>query len=197
MRAKASERFTGSRRSCDTESVRRALLPVLALLLVTALPAAASAYDRQITFGITGGWGWAPALEILPNNGPTAGVSASIGFGDAWGVAAYGGWAVHPPFTDSSLAPVHVGLFGVEGLYFFDIISLVPIFGLGVDVLPTFNGTAWGADMAVHLRASLDYLVSREVIVGLDIRPYVLLTNLSLDPVYLTFQLRVSFVFDY
>jgi hypothetical protein len=165
-------------------------------VITTALPAAASAYDRQITLGLTAGWGWAPALEMFPNNGPTAGVSASIGFGDAWGVAAYGGWAVHPPFNGGE--PLHVGLFGVEGLYFFDVLSVVPIFGLGVDVLPTFDGlAAWGADFAVHLRASLDYLVSREVIVGLDIRPYVLLTNLSLDPVYLTFQLRVSFVFDY
>ena len=178
------------------------MLPVLALVITTALPAAASAYDRQITFGITGGWGWAPALEMFPNNGPTAGVSGTIGIGDAWGIGAYAGWAVHPPFNGgdpppSSSRALQVGLFGVEGLYFFDILSVVPFFGLGLDVLPTFDDFVWGADFAVHLRASVDYLVSREIIVGLDIRPYVLLTNLSLDPVYLTFQLRVSFVFDY
>ena len=73
----------------------------------------------------------------------------------------------------------------------------MPFFGVGIDLLPTFDGSTLFLDFAAHVRLSVDYVASREVTVGIDIRPYVLLTALSTDPVYLTFQIRLSFLFDY
>lgn len=175
-------------------TVTRAL--PLALALVCALPSLAHAYDRQITLDLAAGWGVAPALEA-PNHGPGGGIGTTIGFEDAWGIGVYAGWHGHPPFNGGEA--YQLGMFGVEGLYYLDILQVVPFFGLGVDVLPSYDHTtdSWRADFAAHLRLSLDYLLSREVIVGVDIRPYVLFTSLSLDPVYITFQARFTYVFDY
>lgn len=180
--------------------MRRAFPAALASLaaLVATLPVEASAYERQVTLDVTAGWGWAPVLDA-PNHGPTGGISTAIGFDDdTWGLGIYGGWAVHPIFTEPTDETFHVGLIGAEALYYFDILQIVPFFGAGVDVLPTFDGTSWAADFAVHLRVSLDYLVSREVAIGVDVRPYLLVTALpDLNPVYLTFQARFSYLFEY
>jgi hypothetical protein len=177
--------------------VRRGLVHSIALLAALAAPAAASAYDRQVSLDVAAGWGVAPALQMVPNHGPYASVGTAIGFDDAWGLGITLGWAVHPPFVNASDAPFHVGVVGVEGLYYLDILQVVPFFGVGIDLLPTIAGDAPGLDFAAHVRVSLDYLVSREVTIGIDVRPYILLTALSVDPVYLTFAARVSFLFDY
>jgi len=166
-----------------------------ALALWGALPCSASAYDHQVTLDVAAGWALAPALKAAPDNGPVAGVGATVGFGDGGGAGAYAQWAVHPPFQGGST--FQTGLFGVEGLYTIDILQIVPILGIGVDALPSSDGSVWRADFAAHLRLSVDYLLSRDVIIGLDVRPYVLLTALDQDPVYVTVMGRVSFPFDY
>ncbi len=175
-------------------TVSRALL--LAASLCVALPSTALAYDHQVTLDAAAGWGVAPAFSAT-DNGPAWALSSTIGFDDTWGLGVYAGWAVHPAFNGGE--PVHFGFAGVEGLYFIDILQVVPYFGLGIDVLPVYDGNTnqWSADFAAHLRASVDYLVSREVAIGVDVRPYVLWTALSTDPVYITFLARVSYVFDY
>jgi hypothetical protein len=170
-------------------------------VLLLAWPSAAHAYERQVTLDLNVGWGWAPALDA-PNHGPTGGIGTAIGFADdAWSLGLYAGWAVHPVEVDPDDEVYQLGLVGAEALYYFDILEIVPFFGAGLDVLPTFDGATWSADFAVHLRASLDYLVSRELALGLDVRPYLLITGLlgdtALNPVYLTFQARLSFLFDY
>lgn len=174
---------------------------IAALAVLVAAPSSAAAYDRQATFGVGVGWGIAPALEMFPNHGPFASVSTTIGFDDTWGLGINLGWAVHPPLTDARQEPFHVGVVGVEALYYFDILAIVPFFGLGIDLLPTFDGSNLFVDFAAHARISLDYLASREVTVGIDVRPYILLTafdtNPVFDPVYITLQARVSFLFDY
>jgi hypothetical protein len=167
-------------------------LPLLVLLV--ASPSTAAAYEQQVSLDLSAGWGVAPVLPA-PNNGPAWALSSAIGFDDTWGLGIYAGWAVHPPFNGGE--SVHVGIFGAEALYYIDILEVVPFFGLGIDVITTFDGNAWGADFAAHLRASVDYLVSREVAIGVDVRPYILFTNLDLDPVYLTFLARVSVLLDY
>ncbi len=161
-----------------------------------AFPSSALAYDHQMTLGAAAGWGVAPTFSA-PDNGPNLALSSTIGFDDTWGMGVYAAWAVHPPFNGGRA--VQVGFAGVEGLYYIDILQVVPFFGVGVDVLPTYDGNTdrWNADFAAHLRASVDYLLSREVVIGLDVRPYVLLTALSTQPVYISFMARVSYVFDY
>ena len=167
------------------------------LALSLAFPGAAAAYEEQVSLDVGVGWGFAPALEMFPNHGPLASVGTTIGFDDTWALAINAAWAVHPPFVDATDAPFQVGQLGVEALYYIDILQLVPFFGAGIDLLPTSDGTQWAVDFAAHLRVSLDYLLSREVTIGVDVRPYILLTALSLDPIYISAQLRVSFLFDY
>ncbi|MBX3270051.1 MAG: hypothetical protein KF729_07300 [Sandaracinaceae bacterium] len=177
--------------------MRRLARGLTALALVAALPASAAAYDRQVSLDVVAGWGLAPALEVAPNHGPSFGVASTIGLDDAWGLGVQLGWAVHPPFANASDPTFHVGVFGVEVLYYLDILAVVPFFGVGVDLLPTVQGDRWAVDFAAHLRVSLDYLASREITIGVDVRPYILWTNLSVDPIYLTFQARLSVLFDY
>ncbi len=167
-----------------------------ALALACLAPTSAHAYDHQLTLDASAGWGVAPALEA-PNHGPSFAIGTTIGFDDAWGLGVYAGWSVHPAFNGGE--PYHLGFAGVEGLYFIDILEVVPFFGVGIDVLPTFDGStnSWGADVAAHLRASVDYLVSRSVAIGLDVRPYVLFSALSTDPFYLTVLARFSYILDY
>lgn len=179
--------------------MRPALLVAVLGALLT--PAHADAYDRQLTLDAALGWGIAPGLEA-PNNGPSFALGTTFGFDDTWGMGVYAAWAVHPPFGADAEAepvdPVQVGILGVEGLYYIDIVQVVPFFGVGVDVMPVYDGRAreWGAEFAAHLRLSLDYLVSRDVVIGLDVRPYLLFTNLTRDPVYLQVLGRFSYVLD-
>lgn len=191
-------------RACHGRRVRRASLGAVTVVLASSLFASeAAAYDDQITLGVTAGWALAPALAPrppsthAPDHGPTAGISATIGFEDTWGIGAYAAWAVHPPFNGGE--PYHFGLAGVEALYYVDILQVVPFFGLGVDVLPSVdeNTDAVSADFAAHARVSIDYLLSREVLIGADVRVYILPTALDLTPVYMTFQVRLSYAIDY
>ncbi len=182
-------------------AVRPPLL-VAALLGVWLASSPAAAYDGQLTLDVGAGWGIAPVLEG-PNHGPSLALGTTVGFDDTWGMGFYAAWAVHPVFDAGEAAepvpdPVQVGIVGIEGLYYIDIIQVVPFFGVGVDVLPIYDGRAreWRAEFAAHLRLSLDYLVSREVIVGLDVRPYLLFTNLTQDPVYIHILARFSYALD-
>jgi len=178
--------------------VARAVQTFAAVLAISvAVPSAAFAYDDQVSLDVGMGWGFAPGLEMFPNHGPLVGVATTIGIDDTWGVAIHGAWALHPPFVDDSDPVFHVGQVGAEALYYIDILQVVPFFGAGIDLLPTSDGTNWSVDFAAHLRLSVDYLASREIAVGIDVRPYILLTALSTDPVYVSVQLRLSVLFDY
>ena len=173
-------------------------LALAASLLASLLgPRSAAAYDRQVTLDLGVGWGFTPALEMLPDHGPVGSLATTIGFDDTWALGIHASWGVHPPLTSSTDPTFHVGVVGVEALYYIDILAVVPFFGLGVDVLPTTDETAWALDFAAHARVSLDYLVSRQITVGLDVRPYVLLTALDIDPVYVTVQVRMSALLEY
>ena len=173
--------------------------PLLALTLgfLFATPRQASAYEQQVSLDLGVGWGFAPMLEMAPNHGPLAAIATTIGFDDTWALGITASWAIHPAFVDSTDPTLQFGQFGAEALYYIDILQVVPFFGAGVDLLPSTDGTAWSLDFAVHLRLSIDYLLSRELTIGVDVRPYVLLTALSTDPVYITAQVRLSFLFDY
>lgn len=189
------------RRPFPLAALTAPLLAISALaVLAAAAPAPVHAYERQVTLDVTLGWGWAPTLDA-PNHGPAAGIGTAIGFdNDAWALGLYAGWAVHPIATEATDETFHVGLAGAEVLYYFDILEIVPFFGAGIDVLPTFDGANWGADFAAHLRISVDYLLSRELAIGVDVRPYLLITDLAsgaLNPIYFTFQARFSYLFEY
>ncbi len=167
-----------------------AALGIALAVAAAGSPGRARAYEDQLTLGL--GLGYAVVVTNgLPPHGALAELSASVGLDDTWTVRANLSYAFHPGHD-----PMHVGLVGAELIYMVDVLEVVPFFGLGVDAIGTLYQGAAGVDAAAHAIVGVDYLAAREWLVGLDIRPYVLLTRLSTDPVYFTASARFSLVFD-
>lgn len=162
----------------------------IALAVAAGCPGRARAYEDQLTLGL--GLGYAAVVtDGLPPHGALAQVSASIGLDDVWTVQASLSYALHP-----GAEPLHVGIVGAELIYVLDVLEVVPFFGLGADAIGTVREGHAGVDAAAHVILGVDYLASRSWLVGLDVRPYVLFTRLSTDPVYITVSARISLVFD-
>jgi len=170
--------------------------PTLALLGFLAAFGAreAHAYEDQATLSLDVGYAAVLANPDLPPHGAMVGLSGTWGLSDAFSIGARLAYAAHP--GDPLL---HVGIAGVEVVYLLDIVTVVPFFGLGTDAILTAADGGAGVDWGLHAVLGLDWLVSREWIVGVDIRPYVLPLSLAdngVDPVYLSVSLRASMVFD-
>ncbi|MEM9189665.1 MAG: hypothetical protein AAGF12_10850, partial [Myxococcota bacterium] len=123
------------------------------------------------------------------------GVGGSIGLGDAWALRANINYAINPASD-----PLHVVLGGLEAVYVLDIARIIPFFGLGVDVIGTVFQSEFGMEFGAHAILGVDYLVDREFLLGLDIRPYILFASAledgRLDPAYLAVQLRAEWRYD-
>ena len=169
---------------------------VLALLAASgALPSGARAYEDQLTLELGVGYAHAFTDGATPGPGVPLSLAASIGLDDVWTVRATLAYALHP-----GEPTMHIGLLGAELLYVVDILEVVPYFGVGVDALTTLSDGALGADFAAHVVVGADWLLSRTAYVGLDVRPYLLVSELfEADvrfPVYLTVLVRAGLVFD-
>jgi hypothetical protein len=165
-----------------------------ALVLTAALPATAFAYEDEVTLSIGTGYAAVLANPDLPTHGARLAVDVGIGLNDAWTLTPRAEWVFHP---SSSL--LHVGIVGLELSYAFDILEVVPWFGLGVDGIGTLRDGSLGVDLAIHAVIGLDWLVTRDWLVGLDVRPYVLPFSLAtngIDPVYLTVGVHVGYGFE-
>ncbi|MCB9614294.1 MAG: hypothetical protein H6722_17800 [Sandaracinus sp.] len=166
----------------------------LAVLGVVALPSTASAYEDEVTLSIGTGYGVVLANPDLPTHGARLAVDVGIGLNDAWTLTPRVEWVFHP-----ASEMLHVGIVGLETTYAFDILEIVPFFGLGLDGIGTLRDGAFGVDLAVHAVVGLDWLVTRDWLVGLDVRAYVLPFSLAtngIDPVYLTVGLHVGYGFE-
>ena len=162
------------------------------LTLVNAAPAAA--YEDQVTLDLDVGGGFVLANGDAPTAGVGFGVGAGFGLGTAWTLRGRISYALHP-----SASSLQVLTAGAEVHYALDILKFVPFFGVGIDGIGTVRDGTFGADVAVHALLGLDWLLSRKIVVGIDIRPYVLpfsLADRGIDPVYLSATLRLSVVFD-
>jgi len=189
--ASDTEREAASAPACQHRAVRPSLV---ALFLVAALPSAAFAYEDEVTFSIGTGYAAVLANPDLPTHGARLAVDVGIGLNDAWTLTPRAEWVFHP---SSSL--LHVGIVGLELSYAFDILEIVPWFGLGVDGIGTLRDGAFGVDLAIHAVIGLDWLVTRDWLIGLDVRPYVLPFSLAtngIDPVYLTIGVHVGYGFE-
>jgi hypothetical protein len=168
---------------------------LLALTAAASAEATALAYEGKISLDFEAGYARVLSGADLPRQGPMLGVASSIGLGDAWALRFRVSYAIHPGGD-----PLHVGVIGVEGIYLIDIVQLVPFFGLGIDAIGTLRAGDFGADPAVHAIVGLDYLVSPRILIGFDVRPYVLPLSINdldgVDPVYLTVNARFGLLFD-
>lgn len=167
----------------------------LATLLTLALPGTrARAYEDQYTLSVDAGYAAVLANPDLPTHGIQVGIGASLGLTAGWSLRGRLAYAAHP-----ASETLHVASVGAEVYYVLDILRFVPFVGIGIDGIGTIQSGAFGADLGLHAVLGLDWLVSRDVLVGLDVRPYVLPFSLAengIDPVYLTVDIRVALVFD-
>lgn len=174
------------------------LAPLAALVLAAGaalLPSRALAYEDELTVDVGVGYAHAFASGAVPSSGVPLALTASVGLNDVWTLRATATYALHP--GDPT---VQIGVLGAELLYIVDILEIVPYFGAGVDALASLSHGELGADFAAHLVLGADYLLSRSAYVGVDLRSYLLVSDLFATnprfPVYLTVLARVGFVFD-
>jgi hypothetical protein len=174
-------------------SAHAALLAVTASL---ALPKVARAYEDRGSVGLELGYGVVVITDTdLPQHGVLGGVEGSIGIWDVLVVRAHAAYAFHPGDD-----PLHVVLFGAELLYLVDIVQVVPFFGLGIDGITTIWTNEVALELGAHLTVGAEYLVSRDIAIGIDVRPHFLpihFTEGRTEPVYITVNARLSYLFDF
>lgn len=172
----------------------RSAVALAAVLASLVLADEARAYEDKLTFGVEGGYGLVAIPSSLPEHGVLLGISSSIGLNDIWSVRAHLDYGYHPAGE-----PLHVLVLGAEILYLLDVVQFVPYFGLGIDGLGTYYEDRAGLELGAHVVLGIDYLLSRDTLIGFDLRPHVLPLSVNrelLEPVYITATLRFSFVFD-
>ena len=170
---------------------------LVACLAAVAWPAPARAYEDQYTLGI--GLGYAHAFpEAAPHPGALAELNASLGLDPIWTARVRVAGAWHP--SENAL---YRGLAGAELLYMIDILELVPSLGVGVDGLLTRvpaaapdGDSALRGDLAANLVLGLDYLLSRDLSLTFEARPFLLVTRVKDEPLYLQLSVGLLWVFD-
>ena len=171
-------------------SLRPRFLPLLAALSCSAPAGVARAYEDQYTLGL--GAGYAQAVSnSLPRHGAQFDVNGSVGLGPVFSLRGRLSYAFHP--ADQ---PLNTGLVGAELLYLIDIVELVPYFGVGLDGVGRARSSNLELDAAAHLVVGIDYLISRKMILGLDLRSHLLFTALDRDPFYVSLIVSASWIFE-
>jgi hypothetical protein len=169
---------------------RARLWPGLWVLLCAAPATTARAYEDALTLGV--GAGYAQAVSSTePSHGALFDLTGSTGLSSAWSVRGRLSYAFYP--DDPGL---HAGWAGAELLYMVDIVALVPYVGAGLDGIGRARHGDLDFDAGAHLVAGLDYLVSRELALGLDARSHLLVTALKRDPLYFAFSLSATWIFE-
>ena len=166
---------------------------VLTALLCLA-PATARAYEDQVALSVDANYAY--AQDGIPMHGAGVGVSAGIGLGDTFTLQFRGGYPAHPHNGDVSTA--HLLSLTAEALYIVDILTWVPFFGAGIDGLLLVHDTTY-ASFEVHGIVGLDYLHSRSLAFGLDVRvgyvPFAM-TRGGFSGLHVQAGLRVSWLFS-
>jgi hypothetical protein len=170
----------------------RAVGTVGLVVFLLAVPRTAAAYEDQLTLGVD--TGYALAAMNGPSHGVAVGLNSSVGLGDMFSLRGRLGYAHHPHGEG-----MHVAAAGAEVIYLIDVLEWVPYFGLGVDGFAFIQGGDHRFDLGFHAVVGIEWLASRDWLIGLDLRPFVLplaFGDAPLDPVYFTATLRFSFIFD-
>ncbi len=166
-----------------------AWLAVATCVLLHAL--SAQAYEGQLSFGPQAGYAVLLADSSLNNHGLALGATGSYGLDDTWTLRANGMYAYHP-----GSEAWHASMLGVEIIYLLDILEWVPFIGIGGEGLVTVIDSDFKLNGAANLIVGLDYMLARDMVIGLDIRPIVVFSSLDELPAYLTATLRFEWLFD-
>jgi hypothetical protein len=126
-----------------------------------------------------------------PEQGLIVDGSVSYGLNTAWSLRGRLSYALNPGDE-----PLHVGVAAAEVLYLIDVVEVVPYFGLGAGALARLRNGDGDVVPAVHAVVGFDYLLSRTVALGVDVRAHLLPTELDSAPVYLAALGTMTFMFN-
>jgi hypothetical protein len=155
--------------------------------------APACAYEDQLSLGVGAGYAYA-ARQGGPHHGAAFDLEASLGLGATWSARGTLGYSLHP--SDNSLSHLQLG---AEVVYQIDVLELVPNIGLGLDVLGSRSHERphdTRVDLGAHPVLGVDWLVRRELVLGLSARPVFVLSHGVHEPLYLTVSLTASWLLD-
>jgi hypothetical protein len=146
---------------------RKAFCLGLALALGLATSGSARAYEDQASLDLALGYTLLLDSNTLPEQGVALDLGGSFGISDIAIVRGLAGYA--PLFDGEGIA--HAGRLRVEALYLVDVLQFVPFFGLGANLLLADDRT----DTLLlrpggHIVLGADYLISRSLTIGLDVR---------------------------
>lgn len=172
--------------------VRR--LPALLLAFACwVTPRAAYAYEDQFGLSVDATYG-----RFVPDarrpDGLLLGVNGSLGLDDTWTARVRLAYGAHFA-TDLAPEALQVGLASAELLYLFDILEWVPYFGFGLDTVSFYDSEGLGVEAGGHVLVGLDWLATRELVIGADIRALTLVSYWEQRPFYLAFSLSVGWLF--
>jgi hypothetical protein len=173
--------------------VSRRLIAVLAGLLAWAASAPASAYEDQAS--IDGEIAYVHAFAKNPGaaNGIGVAAGASLGLTNEFTLRGQFMWAFHRASEPS----VSIAWLSADLVYVIDVLEIVPYFGAGVDAAAQIqSGERVDAEFGLHPAIGFDYLVSRKLALGVQVKPVFLLTALDRLPVYLQAGLTLSYLLD-
>ncbi len=173
--------------------VGRRLSWLFLVLLGWTTPTTALAYEDQVGLGVDVTYG-----RFVPDarrpDGLLLGITGSLGLDDTWTARlrlAYGGHFA----TDAAPETLQLGMASGELLYLFDILEWVPYFGLGADAVTFNDSEGFGVEAGGHFIVGIDWLPTRELVIGADIRAVTLLSYWEQRPFYMAFSLSASWLF--
>jgi len=174
-------------------NVLRGLFALLFGLVCWATASTGHAYEDQFGVAIDATYG-----RVLPDStrpdGALIGLTTSLGLDDTWTTRLRLAYGAHPA-TDDNPETLQVGLGSVELLYLFDILEWVPYFGAGVDVMSLNESDGFSVEPGGHLAAGLDWLPTRDLVFGLDLRALTVVSLLDERPFYLAFTVSAGWLF--
>ena len=170
------------------------LLAGVAWIALFGDPSRALAYEDQA--GLAVGLGYAHMVSERAL-GPGAGLDliGSLGLSSTWSARARASYGLHA--GERGERAQHVGTLGLEVVYLIDVLQLVPFFGWGVDtsmLRPRGGPSRFRA--GVHAVLGVDYLASRRLTFGLDIRGTLWVSSLDVEPGQVAAQLTGGLLFD-
>lgn len=171
----------------------RVVVAVLGSLWAVWSPCApARAYEDQASLDAEVSYAHAVS-DDAPSHGVALGLGASLGLDDVLSLRGQLAWALHPSGNSSR----SVFLVSAELLYLVDIVELVPYFGVGIDGIGGWvEGESVSTDLGLHPILGVDWLLSREFALGVQLRSIFLLTALDTDPIYFKAGVSASYFLD-
>jgi hypothetical protein len=180
---------------CAYPSAVRSRTALASLVLLTLWSTTAHAYEDQIGLALGAGYTAKPYDQPdISHHGAGVHVDVGVGLSDVWEVRGHVGYAALVE------GPVEHRLeLGAEAIYLIDVLTVVPYFGAGIGGLMSVDARGARPDLLLDAVVGLDWLVTRQWVLGLDARIGLNVTGLArgpADPTWLTAGLRVQYLFE-